>query len=146
MKNKEKYLDELAKAFTDRCFDSCEFKKNYVIKTKSCTSIDCLTCDRLTAEWLEQEYQKPITLTDDEKVILKNIDKDYKWVARDKNDNLYVYNEKPIRSVSNSEWIGRHRFITINAFKHLFKLVKWEDEPYNIDELLKQNGVERNEE
>lgn len=33
--------------------------------------------------------------TEDEKFIARNIDKKYKWIARDSNGNLYVYGEKP---------------------------------------------------
>lgn len=142
MKNKEKYFNEIIESLTSVYYTACDFRKDYVLKLKSCTGVGCAECRQRTKEWLEQEYQEPITLTEDEKVILKNIDKFYKWVARDRDGSLYVYEEKPIRKVTYSVW-SADGFFTINTFKHLFKLIKWEDDPYNIDELLKQNGVER---
>ena len=33
--------------------------------------------------------------TDDELCILRNIDKKYKWIARDKSGNLCIFDEKP---------------------------------------------------
>lgn len=143
MKNKEKYFDEIIESFTSDECTMCDFKKNYVLGRRSYIGISCVKCCERTKEWLEAEYQEPITLTDDEKAILKNINKKWKWIARDRSDSLYVYNTKPIKSVSYDEW-QCHEYSNINAFKHLFKFIKWEDdEPYNIDELLKQNGAER---
>lgn len=111
--------------------------------------VDCLFREGCNVEgrkeWLEAEYQETITLTDDEKVILKNVPKNTKWIARDQNGRLYLYCEEPQKIMDwwVSEWI-KYDFAPYN---HLFKFIKWKDEnPYNIDELLKQNGVERNEE
>ena len=37
------------------------------------------------------ERKEPPRLTNDEIAILRNIDKKYKWIARDKNGILYIY-------------------------------------------------------
>ncbi len=74
-------------------------------------------------------------LTDDEKIILKNLDNYWKYIVRDSNQYLYVYSEKP------------HKFIGIWCngnnvkfpFNHLFQFIKCEDdEPYLIEDLLKE--------
>lgn len=68
--------------------------------------------------------------TKDEKVILRNLPKEYKWIARDNDDWLYVYQSKPEKSSSCDEWhciddIGE--MIEINEFNHLFKCIQWSD-------------------
>lgn len=142
MKNKEKYFDEIVDEVAKK--GSCEFVKEYVYKGSPCGEY-CDDCTKHVKEWLEQEYQEPITLTNDEKVILKNLPSDIKWIARDKSERLFLYFKEPRKALTwwNSEWVE----YDFSPYDHLFKFIKWEDEdPYNIDELLKQNGVERNEE
>lgn len=85
-----------------------------------------LTCRICAEEWLKSEHKEKITLSDAERVILENIDKEYKWIARDVDGDLIVYSENH----------DRERYIA--PFNHLFQFIKWEDEqPYNIEELLK---------
>ena len=142
MKNKEKYIDLIAKAFANVDGSHCDFRAKYVLKQTGCYGVSCAECNIRTAEWLEQEYQEPITLTDDEKVILKNIPRKYEWIARDKNGRLYLYLQKPQKL--KTYWKSSSLEFEFSIYDDLFQFIKWEDEnPYNIDELLKQNGVER---
>ena len=88
------------------------------------------------------------TLTEDEKVILRNLPKEYKWIVRDsyqKGGNVYLFKDKPKRSFviigGDGYWTDdRNHFSTTSliAFNHLFQSIKWEDEPYSIEELLKE--------
>ena len=90
-------------------------------------------------EWLEKEYKEPIKLTDDEKVILRNIDRRFLWIARDANDFLAVYTTKPAKREASWEF-EMGLWESMGVFGHLFRFVKWEDEePYNIEELLKDD-------
>lgn len=84
--------------------------------------------------WKRKELPK---LSDVEKVILENLDKDYKVIARDKDGGLYIYSSKPKKD--DCVWWGIAIILSeLKGFNHLFKFVKWEDEePYNIEELLK---------
>ena len=144
MKNKEKYIDFIVEAFADADVDVCEFRRKHVLKQKDCNRVTCVECSKRTAEWLEQEYQEPIILTDDEKAILKNLPKMYKWIARDENGTLYLYFyfEKPLKK--DDFWKSGSLEFDFSLYNQLFQFIKWEDkEPYDIDELLKQNGVER---
>ena len=87
-------------------------------------------------------------LTENEKVILRNIPKKWKWIARDKDNNgLFVFENKPTKIdvcwggcwVANNPGESRG----LNLYKHLFKFIKWKDEePYYIPDLL---GGENNE-
>lgn len=144
MKNKEKYIDFIIKAFADVDVDGCVFRREYVLKQKNCAGFDCAECNMKTAEWLEEEYTEPINLTDDEIVILKNIDKKYNWIVRNDYGYLWAHISKPVKYYRGwlDEKLGALP-VGLCAYNHLFTFIKWEDEPYNIDELLKQNGVER---
>lgn len=94
----------------------------------------CPTCGQ-RLDWVSAKIVK---LSDEEKVILKNIDKRFKWIARDKNGNLFIYCSEPFKS--KVMWIPqKHADLTdISCFEHLFQFIKWKDEePYLIEYLLK---------
>ena len=91
------------------------------------------TCKELI--WERKEEPK---LTEDEKVILRNIDKEYKWIARDDDGLLCVYKEKPTKDDYDGWNDSAFSFASLWAFDNLFQFIKWEDdEPYSIEELLK---------
>lgn len=82
--------------------------------------------------WERKEKPK---LTDDERAILRNIDKDCKWIARDNDGFLSIYRNKPAKTCDLCWGSGRGTYF---CFKHLFQFIKWEDEePYLIEDLLK---------
>lgn len=101
------------------------------------------------------EFQKELTkilrgqgdithLSEDEKAILKSIDKQYGWIARQRDGNLFLYEDKPIKIENFGNWINKKNTRLFSPFNHLFQFIKWEDdEPCNIDDLLEQKGVER---
>lgn len=76
------------------------------------------------------------TLSEDEKVILRNLNKRYKYINREEYGGLRVSETKPIYSKSMKEYYysGFDTFI----YDNLFQFIKWEDEPYSIEELLKE--------
>lgn len=83
--------------------------------------------------WKRQE--KPI-LSNNEYIILKNIDSDYQYIARDKNGLLYLYDIKPQKY--NNHWNGDES-TEFNMYSNFFKFIKWrDDEPYFIPNLLNE--------
>lgn len=89
------------------------------------------TCQELL--WERKEKPK---LTGAEKVILRNIDEEFKYIARDNNGLLYIYKNKPDKTYDLCWGNGRG---TCFGFKHLFKFINWTDEePYLIEDLLKE--------
>ena len=78
--------------------------------------------------------------TDDELCILRNIDKKYKLVARDKNGDLYAY---PYRPMKGATYWGKGSHESLFTFNSLFTEIKWEDEePVYIDDYVnRQNEV-----
>ena len=72
--------------------------------------------------------------TDNELCILRNIDKKYKLVARDKNGDLYAY---PYRPMKGATYWGKGSHESLFTFNSLFTEIKWEDEePVFIDEYV----------
>lgn len=63
-------------------------------------------------------------LTEEEKIILKNTDKKWRYIARDKGGGLKMFFIKPTKL--QYEW--RHWWWhDFEAFNHLFQDVKWTD-------------------
>lgn len=118
--------EELAKLLSDKC--NCCIGKN----KQPC---GCTTCSKGIKAWLEAEVTPK--LTDDEKVILRNIDKKYKWIARDYDGDLRVYSERPIKNLGiwEHEW-GKSEATHI-PFNNLFQFIQYDNkEPYEISKLL----------
>lgn len=93
-----------------------------------------------TCEEVLWEREKKPKLTNVEKAILRNyLSKGYKWIARDKEDYIYVYITTPL-TMSNTLWVSPYAYsygcdIT---FERLFQFIKWEDGPYLIEDLLEE--------
>ena len=77
--------------------------------------------------------------TEDEKIIARNIDKRYKWMARDSDGGLCIYKEKPKKS--GIIWNIRSgalfdKIETLDGFSYMFLAIKWEDdEPTRISDI-----------
>lgn len=113
------FNDSLKYCFKQTDFDVIKVYKDYTLK-----------------EVLWERKEKPV-LTEDEKVILRNVPKDYKWIARDKDDDLCIYIEKPEKD--NVVWSNEDDYESFYLFEHLFQSIKWEDtEPYLISELIEE--------
>lgn len=80
--------------------------------------------------------RKEIKLSEDERIILKNIDKKYKWIAREKSGQLWLFEDRP--TISDDYWFDNGVCVeSFYYFDNLFQFVKWENQiPYNIEELL----------
>lgn len=75
-------------------------------------------------------------MTEAEKVILNNMDKSFKWIARDKDGDLNVYRNKPYKMKECGCWETDSRYCPLICFGHLFSFVIWEDkEPVKLEDL-----------
>ena len=77
--------------------------------------------------------------TDTEKCILERTDKSYKWIARDKNGELCIYERKPFRGDGGIfGTLGNLDVFERCVSDVLFKNVTWENSPkqYRNNELL----------
>ena len=121
--------EELASALTSENFFCIKSGK----ELDGC-GIGCIKC---ATTWLKSEHKEPIKLKDAERVILENVDKDYKWISRQYTGSIIVWECKPLKS--DKAWLfSGGDGNTLLSFSHLFQFIKWSDsEPYNIEELLK---------
>ena len=88
------------------------------------------TCKELL--WERKETPK---LTEYEKAILSNIDKCIKYIARNMDGSLLVYEDKPVKA--REHWDCEFQ-VYYFPFDKLFQFIQWGDEePYSIEELLK---------
>ena len=88
---------------------------------------------------LPEPYKLPKKkeFSDDELCILRNIDKKYKWIARDESGSLCIFDDKPKKSEEMWDNVICSDFIELNCYNHLFNSIKWEDEePIRIDEYV----------
>ena len=92
---------------------------------------DIVAVYELKEVWKREE----LTITEDEKAILRNLPAEYKWITRDKNGELYLYQGKPEKGVD--VWMSKLDHRSLGALSHLFLMVEWEDdEPWNTEDLL----------
>ena len=78
--------------------------------------------------------------TDNELYILNNIDKKYKWIAKDKSGLICTFVSKPIKTEKlwSDGWSNGESYASLEAIKNsLFTEIKWEDEePVYIDDYV----------
>ena len=77
---------------------------------------------------------------DDELAIMRSLPKEYEWMARDDDGELYIFDKKP-KNI-NGIWDNYDRIRDFDFFEHLFKSITSEDEePVYIDDYV-ERGVE----
>lgn len=93
--------------------------------------------DYTLKDLLWERKEKP-HLTNDEKTILSNIDKCFKYIARNENGILCISAGERLFKIS-GQWHSKCYYSQSFPYTHLFKFIKWEDhEPYLIEDLLKE--------
>lgn len=111
------------------------FESNIDYEESDCfNEILCSECLRLSLLNLLEEYKETVKLSKFEYEYLKFAkENEYNFIARDKDDRLFLYETKPWRG----ELVWKYTDNGIRIFKELFNFVKWEDkEPWNIDNIL----------
>lgn len=134
MNNFDKVKEELALQDIQK-YNTAQFTLCSVIhkvkNERGCTDRSCSEC----VKWLAEEYVEPIVLSEAERTILENVDKEYKYIARDKDGKISFFTDRPYKIVGDY-WGNTNKTGRI-IFNNLFQFIKWEDtEPYNIAELL----------
>ena len=150
MKNKEKFANEIF----DIAISVARVGVNKDTKIpQSCENLSCQDCLFFNAwpcyseikKWMEGEYKEEKVFTEEEKTIIRILDR-IEWVARDSNGEVYGYcDEKPQKA--EKAWrvvLPNSRFIKISSFNAyssnsiLFNCIKWEDEePTSREEILR---------
>lgn len=133
----EDYNDELI--MEDDCDSYYKVVKVYEIKQNR-NLVSLMDSDNLKLVWERREK-----LTDFERQILEHLVYRFKYIARDKDDSLYVYNQEPEKHSNGWEIdeyeVGVSRMGDLEVFNYLFPMVKWSnEEPTLISDLL--NGCD----
>ena len=78
----------------------------------------------VTSEIIKLPKKKEFT--DNELCILRNIDSEYKWIARDKRNTLYVYKgNEPV--TTGTVWNNHSGDYARFPYDDIFKSISWED-------------------
>lgn len=105
--------------------------------TKKCEKSQCK--DGIM-EWLESSTLL-IGISEDERTILENLNYCYNYIARDRDNTLCVFENKPGK-MGDSYWskiYEESRSGYLSGLNHLFKFITFDEGPFNIQELLKLN-------
>lgn len=98
-------------------------------------------CSDRLREWAESEYVEKPTITSREKNFLDALLSNCKYIARDINNDLYIYYNKPRRNSMNELWItedSNYFYVSRDMYGNMFNFIKWEDEaPWGIEDLKK---------
>lgn len=148
MKNKEKHAMKIVEIACDGKSVAVDKRTG---KVDSCDCIMCVNClfdgkhgcHSRRREWAELEYIEKHVISKRDRAFLEYIKEEFKYIARDKNDKLYVYNLKPYKSENYSKWsINNYDYLALN-YNVYFPMIKWSDEePWLIDDLKKLEVVD----
>ena len=135
MTNREWLLNKMQNMSDEEVASKVTLYDERDCSNQDCTGTNCLICK---IKWLKSEHKEKITLSEAERIILENIDKEYCYIARDRTGFLTVFLGKPRKG--SDIWESRgFKHCYINCFNHLFQFITWENkEAYDIEELLKQ--------
>ena len=150
MKNREKF----AKEILDIAWEGGGMAVTKENKIVCCSDINCSQClfgkkdnyvyycdDEKRMQWSESEYVEKPTITSREKNFLDLLLPKWKYIERDKNNELYVYQFKSTCNDGSRDFIlnkGIYYRIPVDMYGNMFAFIKWQDEePWSIDDLKK---------
>lgn len=84
------------------------------------------------AELKAQKEKEKWQFSEDEKVILRNLDKKFKWIARDQDGQINIYDAKIKKTQGEGGkgiWVFQHSgmYYVFDIFNHLFQCIQWSD-------------------
>ena len=149
--NAEKFRKEILEN-SNVVFDFSMSKDKHTIKKCLGVCDDCFFheagdhCSNIKVKWLLSEYKEPVKLARFEHDVLKYLleKTQYRFIARERNDTIYIYKRKPKKGSDAWEIISGMR--NFNLFINLFPFIEWEDsEPTSIEYVLNNCEVSDDE-
>lgn len=147
MKNKEKYAKEIVEVACSG--DSIAVTKvgERVVRCSKIACSECLfvplNCVEKIRKWAEQEYIKKPVISKRDRAFLEYFTEKRKYIARDKNGKLFVYETQPRKGEKYWNWIGDCCLSLNRHFNVDFPMIKWSDsEPWLIEDLKKLEVVD----
>lgn len=136
MNNYEYYKEEIKEQANIDINSVCYFINRLKDGNFECEN-NCGFCFDAIVKWLNQEHKEPIKLTQTEYHILKGLEKEWKYIARNKDGVIVIHTTEAYKVNDSGLWDSYDRMWDI-PYYHIFQFIKWEDEePYSIEELLK---------
>lgn len=151
MLNAEKYKNEILEK-SNVVFDFSISKDRHTIEKCLGVCDNCIFfnmgehCSNVKVKWLLSKYKEPVKLTRFEHDVLKYLleKTQYRFIARERNDTIYIYKRKPKKGSDAWEIISGMQ--NLNLFINLFPFIEWEDsEPTSIEYVLKNCEVVEDE-
>ena len=69
---------------------------------------------------------------------MRSLNQKWKWLARDKDGQLFLYTHRPIKTSDNYMSIDGS-WECFNTFGHLFQAIQWtDDEPVEIEKVIRE--------
>lgn len=143
MLNAERYKNEILEK-SNVVFDFSISKDRHTIEKCLVVCDNCIFfnmgehCSNVKVKWLLSKYKEPVKLTRFEHDVLKYLleKTQYRFIARERNDTIYIYKRKPKKGSDAWEIISGMQ--NLNLFINLFPFIEWEDsEPTSIEYVLK---------
>jgi hypothetical protein len=138
MTNAEKYKDAIIAQICETGDWAVDKDTNKIMPCGNCDRclFDLTACTAAFIEWLNAEYREPKKFTDDERKFIKLLDK-AEWIARDYDNTLWVYLDKPYKKY-NDNWVSSGEYFRISDGTSLpFSAIKSTDtEPTSRAEIL----------
>lgn len=143
MENGEKYAKQIVNAVTKSGYGfgivaaTNKFKNCNEMPCKKCLfySGDGVSCVDKKRAWAISEYIERPEISKKDRAFLEYLDKELKYIARDKNGKLTAYEH--VYGKDEDGWLlGPGAFKSFFRFCVQFPMIKWEDnKPWSIDEL-----------
>lgn len=151
MTNREKYAkeildiacsgDKLAMRKADKRLIGCN-----KLECNGCCFSGTGRCSEVIQKWAEFEYIESPVISKADRAFLEYFIEKYKYIARDENGNLIVYETQPRKGESYWIWICDSHLCLERHFNVDFPMIKWSDsEPWLIEDLKKLEVVENYE-
>lgn len=140
MKNREKYEKEIMNVACNGDSIAVMKKSGRVVSCNGTSCCLCLFrgdgCKEKIRDWTESEYIEQPKISKRDRAFLDYLKEEYKFITRDKNGMLFVYEAQPRKLekywyLSNCGCLGLNRCLNVD-----FPMIKWsDDEPWKIEDL-----------
>ena len=89
-------------------------------------------------EDIDLTVPKECQFSENEKTILRNLDKKWKWIARDEDGKLFLFTDKPKKDNNSWQLVNfKTSYTPLNIFEFLFQSIQWADnEPVEIEKVI----------
>lgn len=101
-------------------------------------SIESNFCMTYEFENVDLTIPKEYQFSEDEKTILRNLDKKWKWIARDEDGKLFLFTDKPKKDNNSWQLVNfKTSYTPLKIFEFLFQSIQWtDDEPVEIAKVI----------